>query len=66
MPLDPRDPEGQKALRRVFQVDIQLPPPQGLLNVGGRVFVRFDHGRSPLAAQWYRMGRQLFLSRFNV
>lgn len=66
VPLDPRDPEGQKTLRRIFQVDMTLPAPQGLLNVGGRVFVRFDHGTLPLAAQWYRKGRQLFLSRFHV
>jgi len=66
VPLDPRDPDGQKTLRRMFQVDITLPAPQGLLNVGGRVFVRFDHGTAPLAAQWYRKGRQLFLARFNV
>ena len=66
VPLDPRDPKGQKALKKLFQVDVELPSPQGVLNVGGRVFVRFDHGWSPLASQWYRKGRQLFLSRFNV
>ncbi|SPP66888.1 efflux RND transporter periplasmic adaptor subunit [Nitrospira lenta] len=66
VPLDPRDPKGHTALKNVFQVDVELPPPLGVLNVGGRVFVRFDHGRSPLAVQWYRKGRQLFLSRFNV
>ena len=66
VPLDPRDPQGQKALRKVFQVDVELPAPLGLINVGGRVFIRFDHGRLPLASQWYRKGRQLFLSRFNV
>ena len=66
VPLDPRDPQGHKALKKVFQVDVEFPPPLGVLNVGGRVFVRFDHGWSPLASQWYRKGRQLFLSRFNV
>jgi len=66
LPLDPRDPNGQKALKKIFQVDVELPPPQGVLSVGGRVFVRFDHGWSPLASQWYRKSRQLFLSRFNV
>jgi putative peptide zinc metalloprotease protein len=64
--LDPRDPEGQKALRKVFQVDLEMPFRQQTLNVGGRVFVRFDHGSEPLAYQWYRQTRQLFLSRFNV
>jgi putative peptide zinc metalloprotease protein len=64
--MDPKDPKGQKAMRKVFQVDLQLPVELGLVNVGGRVYVRFDHGWEPLMAQWYRQGRQLFLSRFNV
>jgi putative peptide zinc metalloprotease protein len=66
VPLDPHDPKGQKAIRKIFQVDLELPAQQGLVNVGGRVYVRFDHGWEPLAAQWYRQGRQLFLARFNV
>lgn len=66
VPMDPKDPKGQKAMRKVFQVDLQLPLELGIVNVGGRVYVRFDHGREPLVAQWYRQGRQLFLSRFNV
>ena len=64
--MDPKDPKGQKALRKVFQVDLQLPVEPGIVNVGGRVYVRFDHGWESLMAQWYRQGRQLFLSRFNV
>jgi len=63
---DPRDPQGRTAVRKVFQVDLELPVPDGLVNLGGRVYVRFDHGREPLAAQWYRQLRQLFLARFDV
>jgi putative peptide zinc metalloprotease protein len=66
VPMDPKDPKGQKAMRKVFQVDLQLPVELGFVNVGGRVYVRFDHGWESLMAQWYRQGRQLFLSRFNV
>jgi putative peptide zinc metalloprotease protein len=66
VPLDPRDPKGQKALKRLFQLDLELPAQHGLINVGGRVYVRFDHGWDSLLAQWYRQGRQLFLARFNV
>lgn len=66
VPMDPKDPKGQKAMRKMFQVDLQLPLEMGIVNVGGRVYVRFDHGWEPLMAQWYRQGRQLFLSRFNV
>jgi putative peptide zinc metalloprotease protein len=66
VPLDPHDPKGQKAMKKLFQIDLELPAQHGILNVGGRVYVRFDHGHESLAAQWYRQGRQLFLARFNV
>ncbi len=66
VPLDPRDVKGEKAMKKLFQIDLELPLQHGLLNVGGRVYVRFDHGREALMAQWYRQGRQLFLARFNV
>ena len=66
VPMNPKDLKGQKAMRKVFQMDLQLPLELGIVNVGGRVYVRFDHGWEPLMAQWYRQGRQLFLSRFNV
>jgi putative peptide zinc metalloprotease protein len=66
VPLDPRDPKGQKSMKRLFQIDLELPAQNGLINVGGRVYVRFDHGWDSLLAQWYRQGRQLFLARFNV
>jgi putative peptide zinc metalloprotease protein len=66
VPLDPHDPKGQKAMKRLFQIDLELPAQHGLVNVGGRVYVRFDHGWDSLLAQWYRQGRQLFLARFNV
>ena len=66
VPLDPHDPKGQKAMKRLFQIDIELPAQHGFVNVGGRVYVRFDHGWDSLLAQWYRQGRQLFLARFNV
>jgi putative peptide zinc metalloprotease protein len=66
VPLDPHDPKGQRAVKTLFQVDLEIPAEQGVLNVGGRVYVRFDHGWQPLIAQWYRQGRQLFLGRFNV
>ena len=66
VPMDTKDPKGQKAMRKVFQMDLQLPVELGVVNVGGRVYVRFDHGWESLMTQWYRQGRQLFLSRFNV
>ena len=64
--MDPRDPTGERTLARVFQFELGLPPEFESINYGQRVYVRFDHGREPLATQWYRSLRQLFLSRFGV
>lgn len=64
--VDPRDPHGVTAVAKVFQVDLEVPAQSGLINVGGRVYVRFDHGWAPLGVQWVRELRQLFLARFNV
>jgi putative peptide zinc metalloprotease protein len=64
--VDPRDPEGLKTIARLFQIDLQVPAQYRVVNVGGRVLVRFDHGWRPLGSQWYRQLRQLFLSRLNV
>jgi putative peptide zinc metalloprotease protein len=64
--VDLRDERGMKALERVFQVDVDLQQSARHVNVGGRAFLRFDHGRATLARQWYRRVRQLFLSRFDV
>lgn len=64
--LDPSDRQGLTAVQKVFQIDLQLYSPTKLINLGGRGYVRFDHGWAPLGVQWYRKIRQLFLSRFNV
>jgi len=64
--VDPSDRDGRKTLQKYFQVDVALPTEHRQLHVGGRAYVRFDHGWEPLGFQWYRRARQLFLSRFNV
>ncbi len=64
--IDPRDTLGVKTFQKLFLFDIELPDLGGLFNVGGRVYVRFDHGKEPLIWRWYRSIRQLFLRRFNV
>jgi putative peptide zinc metalloprotease protein len=64
--IDPREPYGIKAFQKIFLFDVELPPPEGIYNVGGRVYVRFDHGSEPLIWRWYRYVRQLFLKRFNI
>lgn len=63
--LDPAAREKDRLLDAIFLIDIEtanLPP--GRWNE--RVWVRFDHGASSLAARIYRAARQLFLGRFNV
>jgi len=64
--IDPRDTLGVKAFQKIFLFDIEFPEHAGLYNVGGRVYVRFDHGWEPLIWRWDRSIRQLFLKRFNV
>ena len=54
------------AVRKVFQIDLDLRGSSGRVNSGGRAYVRFNHGRAPLAAQWYEDVRRLFLSRFSA
>lgn len=64
--VDPRDKEGLKTEDRFFQFDIELTSPLKNIFVNDRVYVRFNHGFEPLASQWYRSLRRLFLRRFNV
>jgi putative peptide zinc metalloprotease protein len=66
IPVDPRDANGARAVLSVFQIELELPSFTGRVNAGGRAYVRFDHGRTPLASQWYDGIRRLFLSRFNA
>jgi putative peptide zinc metalloprotease protein len=53
-------------LESLFQLDLSLPEEVKDPHIGGRVYVRFEHGSMPLAMQWYRSLRQLFLRKFYV
>ena len=66
VPIDPRDKDGLKTFENLFQLDLQLREPVTHFCLGGRAYVRFDHGYSPLGFQLYRSLRQLLLRRFNV
>ena len=66
IPVDPTDPDGIRVLENIFQLDLSLPPQNPPANIGGRVYARFEHGTMPLAFQWYRSLRLLFLRRFDV
>ncbi len=66
IPMDPTDPEGLRALESHFQLDISLPAEIKNPHIGGRAYVRIEHGTMPLAMQWFRNLRQLFLRKFYV
>ena len=66
VPVDPSDPRGDRAVESLFEVELALSPEAAVRHCGGRVYVRFDHGSEPLAVQWGRRLRQLFLARFHV
>jgi len=59
----PDDPKGQRTLSRVFRVELTLDRP--FERLGGRAYVRFDHGREALVLRAWRGLRQLFLRRFD-
>jgi putative peptide zinc metalloprotease protein len=63
---DPQDQNGLKVLERIFLFDLDLDGQVRPDRFGTRVHVRFEHRYEPLASQWYRRLRQLFLSRFDV
>lgn len=64
------EPEGTheqaRALTPLFQFELALDGDALPSTLGRRVFVRFEHGAEPLADQWYRGLRQMFLKRFTV
>jgi putative peptide zinc metalloprotease protein len=62
--VDPTDTAGTQVIEGIFEVELALPV--AVDRLGMRVYVRFDHGSEPLAQQWYRRARQLFLRKFNV
>ena len=65
--VDPGDPQGTKALQRVFQVDIALPEEAAAAAAfGSRAYVRFSHDWEPAGQQIWRRLRQLLLSRLQV
>lgn len=62
--VDPADGDGVRALEPVVLHDVFLNN-RLLERVGGRAWVRFDHGFEPLAFQIYRRAAQLFLKQFD-
>lgn len=66
-PLDPTDPNHNRTLGRVLQLDLALEVPrEGSALFGERAFVRFSHGEEPLAERLWRGLRQTFMGRFAI
>jgi putative peptide zinc metalloprotease protein len=62
--IDAADADGLRSLEPVFLYEVFLAN-RTLARVGGRAWVRFDHGAEPLAFQLYRRASQLFLKQFD-
>jgi putative peptide zinc metalloprotease protein len=60
------DSRGLTAVQKIFQIDLEVPSLSGVVNVGGRAHIRFDHGWETLAVRCYRWVRLVFLSQFSV
>jgi putative peptide zinc metalloprotease protein len=63
---DPRSLAAPLALEASYQLELELLAPLSLVNAGGRAYLRFELGSEPLAQQWLRRLRQLFLARLHV
>jgi putative peptide zinc metalloprotease protein len=61
---DPSDEHGLQLQLPVFVVDVLLND-EPLKRIGGRAWVLFDHGSQPLAFQWARSIRQVFLKHLG-
>lgn len=65
--LDPSGGSNEvRALTPLFQFEIRFSGVHKPQTLGNRVYVRFVHLAEPLATQWYRSVRQVFLKRFAV
>jgi len=66
IPVDPTDNKGLQALESIFVLDVALEEEPSVWRIGQRAHVKFDHGNQPLAEQWLRLGRQMFIRRFGA
>ncbi len=64
--IDVNNKEDLITKEKIFHIDLEYHPLSQSPEIGQRVYVRFDHGSEPLAQQWYRSVRQVFLRQFNV
>jgi len=66
--VDPADKSGLSTVDKIQQIQIDIPDARDIDGgyIGKRIYVRFEHGSSSLAKQWYKSLQQLLLRRFSV
>ncbi|OAI27825.1 peptidase M50 [Methylosinus sp. R-45379] len=64
--IDPTKTDAPRALETQFHLDLHVAPQEERMNIGERVYVRFDHGAEPVAWRLWRAARQLLLRQFGV
>ena len=64
--VDPQDPDGRRLLEPVFQLELAVDEAGAPTHSGGRAYVRFEHGRVPLAQQFWQRLRQLLLRHLGI
>jgi len=64
--IDTHDETGFTAVSKLFQFDLALPEGTRTTGIGGRAYVRLEHGTEPLWRQWSRSLQQLLLSQLKV
>ena len=62
---DPADEQGVRTIEPVFLVDVEVAD-KALQRIGGRVFVRFEHGNASLVQHASQRIQQLYLKHFGV
>ena len=62
----PDQKDDRISLDKVFLMDLNFHSSPVDLPLGTRAYVRFSHASEPLAFQWYRRIRQVFLRQFNA
>lgn len=63
-PVDRRDKSAKKLLTPVFEIDLVMPKNIHKSQIGGRVYVRLNHGKLSVAKQLALRFNQLFLRHF--
>ncbi len=59
--IDPESKDQQLTLEKIFLVDLKFDPATLNIPIGTRAYVRINHGSEPIARQWFRRIRQVFL-----